>query len=89
MSDEKRMGVLEHLDELRSRLIIALIAILVAVSAVHTWDVLPTLRRALMRKDRIPKEELDRLQRRERWLMRWSLILAALILLATGFARAS
>src|SRR5512143_3061001 len=29
-----------------------LVATLIAVSAVHTWDVLPSMRRALMRKDK-------------------------------------
>src|SRR5512142_2242605 len=43
-----------------------LVAALIAVSAVHTWDVLPTMRRALMRKERANEEEVLRLQRRER-----------------------
>ncbi|MBM3127548.1 MAG: twin-arginine translocase subunit TatC [Chloroflexi bacterium] len=38
MPDEKRMGVLEHLDELRSRLIIALIAILVTTLLAYTFS---------------------------------------------------
>jgi len=67
----------------------ALVAILIAVSAVHTWDVLPTMRRVLLRKDKAAKERLEGLERREQSLLRASLVLAALILLATGFARAS
>jgi uncharacterized membrane protein len=67
----------------------ALVAILIAVSAVHTWDVLPTMRRALMRKDKAAAGQLEGLERREQNLLRASLVLAALILLATGFARAS
>ncbi len=66
-----------------------LVAALVAVSAVHTWDVLPSMRRALMRKDRLNEDEVLRLQRRERALLRASLILAGLILLATAVMRAS
>jgi len=66
-----------------------LVATLIAVSAVHTWDVLPTMRRALLRKDKLESGELEALQRRETSLLRASLVLAALILLATGFARAS
>jgi hypothetical protein len=66
-----------------------LVATLIAVSAVHTWDVLPTMRRALMRKDKLEAGELEALQRRETSLLRASLVLAALILLATAFARAS
>ena len=66
-----------------------LVAILIAVSATHTWDVLPSIRRALMRKDKIDTLQLASLQHREALLLRWSLVLAALILLATAFARAS
>ena len=66
-----------------------LVASLIAVSAVHTWDVLPTMRRTLMRKDKLNSGALEVLQRRETSLLRASLVLAALILLATAFARAS
>lgn len=66
-----------------------LVASLVAVSAVHTWDVLPTMRRLLMRKEKASESEVLRLQRRERALLRASLVLAALILLATAVMRAS
>jgi len=66
-----------------------LVVILIVVSAIHTWEVLPAIRRALMRKDKINEEELAVLQRREKTLLRASLILAALILLATAIARAS
>ena len=64
-----------------------LVVILIVVSAIHTWEVLPAIRRALMRKDKINQEELVTLQRREITLLRASLILAALILLATAIAR--
>ena len=66
-----------------------LVAILIAVSATHTWDVLPALQRALLRKDKIDAAAVASLQRRESILLRWSLVLAALIMLATAFARAS
>ncbi len=64
-----------------------LVAILIVVSAIHTWEVLPAIRRALLRKDKINEEEIAKLQRREKTLLRVSLILAALILLATAIAR--
>jgi uncharacterized membrane protein len=67
----------------------ALVGALVAVSAVHTWDALPDLRRALLRKPQLSAAEIDRLQRREASLLRLSIVLGALVLLATGFARAS
>jgi len=62
---------------------------LIAVSAVHTWDALPALRRGLMQKDKLADSDLQRLQRREAALLRTSLALGALVLLATGLARAS
>lgn len=66
-----------------------LVAILIVVSAIHTWDVLPAIRRALMRKDKVDADQLKVLQRREKILLRTSLVLAVLILLATAFARAA
>jgi uncharacterized membrane protein len=66
-----------------------LVATLIGVSAAHTWDVLPAIRRALMRKDKIDEVKLTALQRRETFLLRVSLILGVLILLATAFARAA
>jgi len=66
-----------------------LVVIMIVVSAVHTWEVLPAIRRALMRKDQADPEVLDKLGRRERSLLRINLILALLILLAAAFARAS
>jgi uncharacterized membrane protein len=66
-----------------------LVAALVAVSAVYTWDVLPSMRRALMRRQKAGEDEVLRLQRRQRALLTASLVLAALILLATAIMRAS
>ena len=66
-----------------------LVVILIAVSATHTWEVLPAIRRTLMRKNKASQEELTTLQRRETFLLRTSLALAIFILLATAFARAA
>ncbi len=66
-----------------------LVASLIAGSAAHTWDVLPAMRRARMRRQKPDEEEVLRLQRRERNLLRASLVLAALVLLATAVMRAS
>jgi uncharacterized membrane protein len=66
-----------------------LVVILIVVSAIYTWEVLPAIRRALIRKDKIDQEELAALQRREKILLRASLVLVVLILLATAFARAA
>jgi uncharacterized membrane protein len=66
-----------------------LVGTLLAVSAVHTWDALPSLRRALMQKQKMGSDEIQRLQRREVALLRASLVLGLLVLLATGFLRAA
>jgi sec-independent protein translocase protein TatC len=38
MSDEKRMGILEHIEELRSRLIISLVAILITSALAYVFS---------------------------------------------------
>ena len=63
--------------------------IMVVVSAIQTWEVIPSIHRALMKKDKADAGELAKLQRREVILLRVNLILSALILAATAFARAS
>ncbi len=59
------------------------------VSAIQTWEVIPAIHRTLMKKETASSDELARLQRREVILLRTNLILSALILGATAFARAS
>lgn len=66
-----------------------LVAIMIVVSAVQTWEVLPAIRRTLMMKNNTNPKQVLKLQRRETWLLRANLALAVLILLATAFARAS
>ena len=66
-----------------------LVVTMIVVSAVQTWDVLPSIRRLLMRKDKASQEDALKLQRREAWLLRANLILAILILGATAFMRAA
>ncbi|MCE9646558.1 MAG: CopD family protein [Chloroflexi bacterium] len=63
--------------------------IMVVVSAIQTWEVIPSIHRILMKKESASTEELARLQRREVILLRTNLILSALILGATAFARVS
>lgn len=67
----------------------SLAAIMAVVSAVQTWEVLPAIRRGLMRKEKAKEEELAALQKREARLIRINFILAVLILAATAAARAS
>ena len=63
--------------------------IMVVVSAIQTWEVIPAIHRTLMKKDNADADELAKLQRREVILLRVNLILSALILGATAFARAA
>ncbi len=62
---------------------------MVVVSAVQTWEVIPSIQRTLLKKDKADSAELIRLQRQETLLLRINLILSALILGATAFARVS
>jgi uncharacterized membrane protein len=68
-----------------------LVVVMVVVSAMQTWEVLPAIRRGLMRieKGLVSEEEVKRLQRRETLLLRINIGLSILILAATAFARAS
>lgn len=63
--------------------------IMVIVSAIQTWEVIPSIHRILMKKDSADSRDLARLQRREVILLRTNLILSALILGATAIARVS
>jgi uncharacterized membrane protein len=64
--------------------------IMVVVSAIQTWEVIPAIRRGiLMSKKNNNAAELDGLRRREITLLRINFGLSALILAATAFARAS
>jgi uncharacterized membrane protein len=67
----------------------SLAGIMVVVSAIQTWEVLPAIRRGLMRAEKADPEELARLQRKETTLLRINFLLAVLILAATALARAS
>lgn len=64
--------------------------VMVVVSAIQTWEVIPAIRRAIvMSKKSSNIEQLDSLRRREIALLRMNFGLSILILLATAFARAS
>ncbi|MFZ5857098.1 MAG: CopD family protein [Chloroflexota bacterium] len=67
-----------------------LVVVMVVVSAVQTWEVLPAIRRTLMRRDKgASEEEIVKLQTREERLLRMNFILSILILGATALARAA
>lgn len=64
--------------------------VMVVVSAIQTWEVIPAIRRAIVRSKKTQNvEELESLRRREILLLRTNFGLSILILLATAFARAS
>jgi uncharacterized membrane protein len=64
--------------------------VMVVVSAIQTWEVIPAIRRAIVKSKKIENaEELALLRRREILLLRMNFGLSILILLATSFARAS
>ncbi|OGO26226.1 MAG: hypothetical protein A2W33_10390 [Chloroflexi bacterium RBG_16_52_11] len=67
----------------------SLAVIMAVLSAVQTWEVLPAIRRILMRKDTADQGELTKLQRRETWLLRMNLVVGILILAMAAIARAS
>jgi len=68
-----------------------LVILMVVVSAIQTWEVLPAIRRGLIRieKGKASEAEVKRLQKREALLLRLNIGLSILILAATAFARAS
>jgi hypothetical protein len=64
--------------------------VMVVVSAIQTWEVIPAIRRAIVKSKKSQNsEELEILRRREVVLLRINFGLSILILLATSFARAS
>jgi uncharacterized membrane protein len=64
--------------------------VMVVVSAIQTWEVIPAIRRAIVRsKKHNNTDELEALRRREVLLLRINFGLSVLILLATSFARAA
>lgn len=63
--------------------------IMVVVSAIQTWEVLPAIQRTLMKKGKADEGELARLQRKEVIILQINLALSALILGATALARVS
>jgi putative copper export protein len=62
---------------------------MVVASAIQTWELIPAIRRTLMKKDKADEEKVFQLQKRETRLLRINFGLSILILLATAFARAS
>lgn len=66
-----------------------LAVVMVVVSAIQTWEVLPSIHRTLLKKEKADEGELAKLQKKELLILRVNLILSALILAATALARVS
>ena len=62
---------------------------MVVASAIQTWEIIPSIRRTLLNKDKADEKKIIHLQKRETRLLRINFGLSILILLATAFARAS
>ena len=64
--------------------------VMVVVSAIQTWEVIPAIRRSIVRSKKSSNAaEIDSLRKKEASLLRLNFGLSLLILLATAFARAS
>ncbi len=66
-----------------------LAVVMVVVSAIQTWEVLPAIQRTLLKKEKADEAELAKLQKKELLILRVNLILSTLILAATALARVS
>jgi uncharacterized membrane protein len=64
-------------------------ALMIVVSAIQTWEVIPAIQRILMKKEKADEAELNKLQKREVRLIRINLFLSVVILGATAIARVS
>ncbi|MCC7119323.1 MAG: CopD family protein [Anaerolineales bacterium] len=62
---------------------------MIIVMAVQTWETLPAIHRILLIKHKANTAELEKLNRKENLLLQINIWIAILVLLATGFARAS
>lgn len=64
-------------------------AVMIVVSAIQTWEVIPAIQRTLLKKEKADEDELAKLQERELTLLRTNLILSIIVLGATAIARIS
>jgi uncharacterized membrane protein len=64
-------------------------ALMIVVSAMQTWEVIPAIQRTLLRKEKADEGELAKLQKREINLIRLNLFLSIIVLGATAIARVS
>jgi hypothetical protein len=63
--------------------------VMVVVSAIQTWEVLPNIHRTLLKKEKADEGDLAKLQKKELLILRLNLLISTLILAATAYARVS
>ena len=63
--------------------------LMIIVSAIQTWEVIPAIQRILIKKEKADETEIAKLQKREVRLIRINLFLSVVILGATAIARVS
>ncbi len=66
-----------------------MVVLILVISAVQTWEVLPAIRRALLRPERLTQEQWQALARRQQRLLSLNMLLSLLVLAATAVARVS
>jgi uncharacterized membrane protein len=66
-----------------------LTVLMIVFSALQTWDVMPSIRRLLLKREKADLQQLAALQRREMRLAWTNLVFGILIFGATAIARAS
>ena len=63
--------------------------LMILVTAIQTWEVIPAIQRILIKKEKAEEAELTKLQKREINLIRINLFLSIIALGATAIARVS
>ncbi|MFN3492240.1 MAG: CopD family protein [Anaerolineales bacterium] len=63
--------------------------LMILVSAIQTWEVIPAMQRILIKKEKADESELAKLQKRESRLIHINIFLSLLALGATAIARVS
>lgn len=63
--------------------------LMIVVSAIQTWEVIPAIQRILIKKEKAEESELAKLQKREIRLININIFLSLLALAATAIARVS
>lgn len=66
-----------------------LVIAVIVFGAIQTWEIFPSIQRALLRPERLSDVEWQALERRQRRLLHFNFVLSLLILAVTALARVS